>query len=174
MAYDFSKVCALVVDSQPLMLDLINGVLNILGIRTVITRPDGKSGIKAFREFEPDIIIIDWDLDNLDGMEFTRLIRSSKVNPFVPIIFMTAFSSRKRVLEARDSGITEFMAKPFTARALCTRIEEIIERPREFVKTEQFFGPDRRRHRDNNASFDGPNRRQEDAIEIDFVDNDGK
>ena len=165
MPYDFSRVTVLVIDTQPLMLDLIQGVLNLLGIKRVVTRSDGASGLRAFDEFDPDLLIIDWDLKNLDGMEFTRKIRASKKNPFVPVIFMTAFSSRNRVLQARDSGITEFMAKPFTARALCSRIETIIERPRQFVKTESFFGPDRRRKK--GTKFQGKNSRGSDTIEAD-------
>ncbi len=58
---------------------------------------------------------------------------------------MTGFSERRRVFQARDSGVTEFLVKPFNARDLYRRISQIIERPRQFVRSEDFFGPDRRR-----------------------------
>jgi len=167
MAYDFKNITVLVVDSQPALLDLIHGVLHMLGVRKIIIKQDGQSGLEAYQAYRPDLMIIDWDLHNLNGLDFTRAVRNS-TEPFTPIIFMTAFSSQKRVLEARDSGITEFLRKPFTAQSLYKRIEEIIERPRKFVRTEEFFGPDRRRHK--RESFMGDEKREMDPIEIDLID----
>ena len=60
----------------------------------------------------------------------------------------------------RDAGVTEFLVKPFNARDLYRRIVQIIERPRQFVRSEDFFGPDRRRKRESN--YAGPRRREED------------
>ncbi len=168
MSYQFKNITVLVVDSQPAIVELIQGVLHLFGVRNIVTRTDGKSGIKAFKQLAPDLMIIDWDLANLDGIEFTKQIRTGEKNPFVPIIFMTAFSSEKRVMQARDSGITEFLRKPFTAESLYRRIEEIIERPRKFVKAPTFFGPDRRRKR--TGDYKGPNKREVAPIEIDFID----
>lgn len=159
MAYQFKNISVLVVDSQPAIVDLIHGVLNLFGIRNIITRTDGIKGLQAFDEYEPDLLIVDWDLESMDGLELTRRIRANRKNPFTPVIFMTAFSSQKRVSEARDSGITEFLRKPFTAEALYKRIEEIIERPRPFVRAPEFFGPDRRRKRAD--GYTGAEKRRE-------------
>lgn len=169
MSYSFDRITVLIVDSQPAIIELIHGVLHLFGVRRILTRTDGKSGLKAFDQSKPDLLIIDWDLDTLDGLEFTRKIRSSRFNPYAPIIFMTAFSSEKRVRAARDCGVTEFLRKPFTANSLYKRIEEIIERPRKFVRTDEFFGPDRRRRR--NDAYTGPNRRNDPPVDIDFVEN---
>ena len=65
-----------------------------------------------------------------------------------------------RVIEARDAGVTEFLAKPISPKSLYTRVHSIVTRPREFVRTKSYFGPDRRRH---DLDFTGENRRQEDA-----------
>jgi DNA-binding NtrC family response regulator len=70
---------------------------------------------------------------------------------------MTGYSQKKRVIAARDSGITEFLVKPFTAKALYQRIETMIEKPRLFVKSDSYFGPDRRRKRE--GDYGGPERR---------------
>lgn len=168
MAYEFKNITVLVVDSQPAIVELIHGVLHLFGVRRIITRTDGKSGLAAFRQTGPDLLIIDWDLHNLDGLEFTKKIRQGDVNPFAPIIFMTAFSSEKRVTQARDCGVTEFLRKPFTADSLYKRIEEIIERPRKFVKASDFFGPDRRRKR--SGAPKGREKRAYKPIEIDFIE----
>ena len=151
MAYKMQNITVLIVDSQPAMVELIKGVLYLFGVKNILTRTDGEKGFETFIEQNPDLLIVDWDLDSIDGLEFTKNVRNSAVNPFVPIIFMTSLTSEKRVRQARDSGITEFMRKPFTADAMYKRIEEIIERPRQFVRTGEFFGPDRRRKRDPGA-----------------------
>src|SRR5690348_5779042 len=144
MAYKFKEITVLIVDSQPAIVEMISDVLKMFGVRRIITSIDGKSGLKTFEKRIPDILIVDWDLASIDGLMFTKAVRDSKANPYVPIIFMTAFSSEKRVRAARDSGITEFLRKPFTADSLYKRIEAIIERPRPFVRIPEFFGPDRR------------------------------
>lgn len=161
MAYNFREITVLIVDSQPAIVDLIKNVMKMFGVQRVITRTDGKSGLKAFETQAPDIMIVDWDISSIDGLAFTRAVRQSKTNPYTPIIFMTAFSSAKRVFSARDSGITEFLKKPFTAGSLYKRIEAIIERPRTFVRAPEFFGPCRRRRQDLN--FQGSDRRDLDA-----------
>lgn len=111
-----------------------------------------------------------------DGIELIRRIRRDPRSPnkFVPIIMMTGYSHRARVEQARDMGVTEFLVKPFTAKDLYTRIEQLIERPRQFVDAGEgtYFGPDRRRRR--KEEYAGPRRREDEvssgAFEIDMVD----
>ena len=76
---------------------------------------------------------------------------------------MTGFSSKIRVEQARDVGITEFLVKPFTSRDLYSRITQIIEKPRQFVDTGEFFGPDRRRR--HIKDYEGPQKREADQKE---------
>jgi hypothetical protein len=66
---------------------------------------------------------------------------------------------------ARDAGVTEFLAKPITAHTLFSRIAEIVERPRAFVRCDSYFGPDRRRRAIED--YAGPRRRKEDMQEMD-------
>jgi DNA-binding response OmpR family regulator len=98
----------------------------------------------------------------LDGVEFTRMVRNApdSRNPYLPIIMMTGHSERYRVMDARDAGVTEFVAKPLTAKAVLERIHAVIYRPRPFVRTAEYFGPDRRRKDD--PGFAGPWRRSTD------------
>jgi two-component system chemotaxis response regulator CheY len=74
---------------------------------------------------------------------------------------MTGHSEKSRVTEARDAGVTEFVVKPITAKAILVRINAVIFHPRPFVKSEGYFGPDRRRTEARN--FKGPLRRATDA-----------
>jgi response regulator RpfG family c-di-GMP phosphodiesterase len=94
----------------------------------------------------------------LTGIEFTRLLRTSADSPdkFIPVIMTTGYSDRSTVIAARDAGVTEFLAKPITAKALYGRVLEVINNPRPFIRSKTYFGPDRRRR---DEPFDGPERR---------------
>lgn len=59
---------------------------------------------------------------------------------------LSAHSEIERVVTARDSGVNEFLIKPFTASGLFSRIQSVLERPRYFIQTDAYWGPDRRRH----------------------------
>lgn len=164
MSYQFHKISILVVeDSQP-MLELTKNLLLAFGVGKVITAPDGEVGFRKYLENNPDIVLCDWMMKPVDGISLARRIRNDPKtpNPYVPIILMSGFTERRRVFQARDSGITEFLAKPFTARDLYKRIHQIVERPRQFVRSDDFFGPDRRRRTD--LTHRGPFRRESDFM----------
>lgn len=162
MAYQFHSLCILVVeDSQP-MLDITKNLLLVFGVGRVLTASEGETGFQKYKENNPDIVLCDWMMKPMDGISLARRIRTDpkSPNPYVPIILMSGFTERRRIFQARDCGITEFLAKPFTARDLYKRIHQIVERPRQFVRSGYFFGPDRRRHSDR--SHTGPFRREDD------------
>ncbi len=126
---------------------LVRDILFTFGISNIQTASDGSKAYAEMRHFPADIVITDWVMEPLDGIDFTRMIRTApdSPNPFVPIIMLTSHSSLDRVIEARDIGVTEFLAKPVTAKGLYSRIASVIENPRQFVRASEYFGPDRRR-----------------------------
>jgi DNA-binding response OmpR family regulator len=95
-----------------------------------------------------------------DELELTQMIRQpgANPNPYVAIIMLTGHSEKKRVVAARDAGVTEFLAKPISAKALYQRIMNIVVNPRPFIKTRTYFGPDRRRN--VNLNYVGVERRK--------------
>jgi len=156
---NLENVSFLIVDPNAFMRLLVKNVLNVFSAAKFIDATDGADAFKAMLSFAPDIILTEWMMDPLDGLDFTRLVRTGKdsPNPFVPVIMMTAYSEMHRVAEARDSGITEFIAKPLSAKTLVTRVSAVIERPRAFVRSPGYFGPDRRRR---TSDYKGPERRK--------------
>lgn len=153
----------LLIDDNPHMRTIASAVLQSAGIRKVLEAGDGGTGIQMLRDHAVDLAIVDYNMFPLDGVEFTRLVRNSpdSANPYLPIIMMTGHSGKQRVYEARDAGVTEFLAKPITAKAVLDRIQSVIWKPRPFVKTDGYFGPDRRRV--SPPHFRGPYRRATDA-----------
>ncbi|QTC93098.1 response regulator [Brevundimonas goettingensis] len=149
----------LLVDDNPPMRTIASAILQSAGIRKIREVGDGAAALEALREAPVDIAIVDFNMFPLDGVEFTRLVRNSpdSPNPYLPIIMMTGHSERHKVMAARDAGVTEFVVKPITAKAIFDRIQAVIVRPRAFVKADDYFGPDRRRA--NAAGYAGPFRR---------------
>ena len=121
---------------------------------------DGAAGLEAFTNYAPDIVLTDWAMPIFDGLELAQMIRQpgANANPYVPIIMLTGHSEKKRVTAARDAGITEFMAKPISAKGLYQRILNVVANPRPFIQTKTYFGPDRRRN--VNPAYVGPERRK--------------
>ncbi len=175
MVYQFKAVSILVVDDMKPMATLVSSLLKIFGFNNIHVAYDPEDAFSQFCRYKPDIVLTDWLMQPYDGIEFIRKIRRDPRSPnkFVPVIMMTGYSHRARVERARDIGVTEFLVKPFTAKDLYTRIEQLIERPRKFVDAGDgmFFGPDRRRRR--NDDYGGPKRREEEmggVFEVDVPD----
>jgi CheY-like chemotaxis protein len=127
---------------------------------------DGAVGLDAFTHYTPDIVLTDWAMPIFDGLELTQMIRqpNANANPFVPIIMVTGHTEKDRVTAARDAGVTEFLAKPISAKALYERIVNVVANPRPFIKTKTYFGPDRRRN--TNSNYVGPERRKDGPAEV--------
>jgi two-component system chemotaxis response regulator CheY len=171
MPLDLSRLNILVIDDNPHMRTLVREILLGFNVKNVHECRDGSDALDELRQWPADIAIVDWMMEPLDGLDFTRLIRSASdsPNPFLPIIMLTGHTERFRVVEARDAGVTEMLAKPMTANTLYARLKDVIESPRPFIRTATYTGPDRRRRA--TQSYAGPFRRDGDRkpedIEID-------
>jgi CheY-like chemotaxis protein len=137
----------MVIDDNRHMTNLVVEILQALGIRKFKAVSDAAKAFKELQHFSPDVIIVDWNMQPLDGMDFVRLVRTAKdsPNPYVPIIMLSGYTEYLRVTEARDAGVNEYLAKPISAKALYQRFASIIDNPRSFVRTKKYFGPCRRR-----------------------------
>jgi CheY-like chemotaxis protein len=157
---DFHRLRFLVVDDNAHMRRIVRQLLHGFGSREIHEAEDGAAGLEAFSAHNPDILITDWAMPIFDGIELTKTIRQpgANANPYIPIIMLSGHSEKRRVMEARDAGITEFLAKPIAAKALYERILSVVLNPRPFIQTKDYFGPDRRRNVMSN--YAGPERRK--------------
>ncbi len=145
--YSLDNIRVLVLDDNRHMRSLVKSILHALGVKEIREASDAPEAFKELQHFHADIIIADWYMEPLDGLDFVRLVRTAKdsPNPYVPIIMLTGYTEYQRVCEARDAGVNEFLAKPISAKALYMRFASIIDNPRAFIRTKTYFGPDRRR-----------------------------
>lgn len=156
---DFSVVSFLIVDSNPLSADLTRDILMMLGATQIrhIARSD--KVFQAIEESEVDVLITENQMEPISGVNLIKMVRSDPESPdsMMPVIMMPASSEPEFVVAARDAGVSEFVAKPFTVESMYSRMVSAIARPRSFVRTSDYFGPDRRRRQ---VPFKGEDRRR--------------
>ena len=145
MRLDIAKLKFLVVDDNLHMRHIVRGLLLGLGGRTVYEAEDGAGGLEALRTRAPDILIVDCPMPVLDGIELVRMIRRPhfRFNPLIPVIMLTGYPERQRVLQALEAGVDEILCKPISAKALHDRILSVVQHRRAFVQSKDYLGPDR-------------------------------
>lgn len=166
-----SELKVMVVDDHINTRRMIGDVLKAAGVGHVIGARDGIEARDALRQFNPDIIFTDARMPNMDGLELTRFIRRAALkpdprvpNPQVPIVMVSGMRTAREVDGARRTGVNEFVIKPFTPAALISRIQLLQTKPRPFIVSEAYIGPDRRRRLE--LSYSGPLRRDGEAEEM--------
>ena len=152
------KVRILIVDDQSFNRRLLRGILGALGCRRVTEAKSVELAWSSLLLSAPDLVIVDWEMGDVDGLELVRRIRHEEDTPdrFMPIIMLTAHSEMPRIETARDAGVNEFVVKPISVNTLFSRIQAVIEKPRPYIRINNFFGPDRRR---KDMPFEKPDRR---------------
>lgn len=158
--YDLSSLRCLVVDNSTNMRRVTTTALNALGVEITREAADGAEALDALSTFPADLVIVEWAMKPMGGIEFARIIRNTRQspNPYLPLIMLTSYTDPQQIRESRDAGVNEVLAKPISIRALGQHLVEIVERPRPFVRCSTYFGPSRRRELDP-SKYSGPDRR---------------
>ncbi len=157
-----SDLHLLVVDDNAQMRHLLKALLRAGGIHRVSEAETAPDALAIMRAHPIDLVLLDWKMAPIDGLAFARMVRwdSRSPNPYIPILMLTAHTEASRVEAARDAGVTGFVKKPISARLLFERLTSALTDTRMFVRSDDFFGPDRRHAAV--ADYTGPWRRSSD------------
>lgn len=154
---DVTTLNILIVEDNVHFSTLMNSILRALGITNLEEANDGNEALELLGDITPDLVIVDWKMEGMDGVECVRKIRNlPSDNRFVPIIMVTGYTESSLKKQARDAGVNDFLGKPISPQSLLGHIVSVMENPRSFVDVKGYFGPDRRRA---NAEHDGAERR---------------
>lgn len=176
--YSFERFSILVAEDNNYLRSLMAQSLKAIGVGNIRSADHGGDAIDILRmmAIDPskagllsvDIILSNWQMSPVDGLMLLRWVRRHKESPnrFIPFIMVTGYADQDKVAEARDMGVTEILAKPFSVNTLAQRLLQVIDRPRQFVHTPSYFGPDRRRQNQGPASGEDRRYISEDDIEI--------
>ena len=156
----FAKLHALVAESSPHMATLICSMLRHLKLQAAVEAHSSSEAVALLSTRPFGVIMLDDDLQPVDGVTLTRALRSSDDSPnrATPVIMMSSVPDAARIKAARDAGVTEFLRKPFAAAHVETRLVSLLAAPRSFIDIGAYSGPDRRRRR---AGYTGTDRRTE-------------
>jgi len=159
--YRFDRLKVLVVDDNAHMRKLVTTILQAFGVVHIFEADGGQQAWTKLRETNPDVLVLDWVMEGMSGIELVQNIRTDPQtpNPFVPVIMLTGHTHIDHVRHARDAGVNEFIAKPVSVKTMMSRLVSVIEHPRPFVRTSVYFGPCRRRR--GADEYRGPERRAE-------------
>lgn len=146
--YQFKQANILLVDPDRCIAQAIMQNLRVLGFTRVTHVGQAAQALKALENTPVNFMITEWELPDKSGIDLVKEIRASttpSVNRLLPIIMITGRGELPDVRKSRDTGITEFVVKPFSPQTLFSRIEQMVDNPRGFVLSEQYTGPERRR-----------------------------
>lgn len=153
----FTQLDVLVVDPSPHMSTLVVQMLRHLKVGHVQEAASASAALAKLSTRRFAVVIVEDRMAPVDGVELTRTLRNAQSpSRDAAVIMMSSTPDAARIGEARDAGITEFLRKPFAAQHLATRLESIQTRPRDFIETSAYAGPDRRRRE---KPLNGPDRR---------------
>lgn len=140
------------------MAALTAAMLRNLGVRSIVETYDVASTMRALRRESVGLLLIDDGLGPVDPLSLVRELRAdgSAINRHMPVLMTFAGADKRRILAARDAGVTEFLKKPLSANVIGLRLMQALENPRPFVESPVYAGPDRRRR---DSGLNGPERR---------------
>ncbi len=154
---DVTKLNILIVEDNVHFRTLIHSILEALGVHDLEEAHDGGEALEILADSTPDLVILDWKMEGMDGVECVRQIRAlSGPNRFIPIIMVTGYTESSLKKKARDAGVNDFLGKPISPQSLLNRIVSVMETERPFYEADDYFGPDRRR---KDKPHDGKDRR---------------
>lgn len=123
---NYHKLDVLVVDDMSSMRLMIKAVLREMGIESVTQAGDGEKALEILASRTFDLLICDWDMPKMTGLEVLQALRGGDRQPDLPFIMLTANSDRSHVMQAIEGGVSDYLAKPFKPQALVDKIERVL------------------------------------------------
>jgi len=121
-----SAVSVLIVDDQQSMRGICKYILTQLGFTNIIEAKSGRDALGKLEKSNVDLMISDWNMEDIDGLTLLRVIRKHPKTQSMPFIMATGRSDKEQVKEAISSGVNNYIIKPFDASTMKKRIEAVI------------------------------------------------
>ena len=155
---NFEQLKVLYVDPNERAHSVVRTILNAMEIKKCNSLFETDELFKELSRRPPDILITEYKLDDIDGLELIRRIRQDDKAPdhYLPIILLTGHTERRIVAGARDAGVHHVLAKPISIQQFYGAISWLVTNPVPFIQSGEYYGPDRRR---KERPYDGEERR---------------
>ena len=138
-----SELRVLIVDDAPDMLRLLRGMLSSLGITRIEDARDGREALMMVRRFHPTFLVVDWEMEPMDGYTLVHHLRGTKSGPDakVPVIMMSTNAEPARIMAARKLGVSHFILKPVVPARLADRMQWALDHPIDYVEVDEQWVP---------------------------------
>ncbi len=125
MGYD-KNMTVLVVDDFSTMRRINKNILKELGFKNILEADDGTTALEVLKSNKVDLIISDWNMPKMTGLEFLKKVRASEEYKDIPFLMVTAEAQKENIIEAVKAKVSNYIVKPFTAQVLSEKIEKIF------------------------------------------------
>lgn len=123
---DKSKFCIMTVDDFFSMRRIIMTQLRDMGFENVVEADSGVTALKMLETHKVDLIISDWNMPKMTGIELLRAVRANPAYKHLPFFMVTAESDKENVVEAVRAGVTNYILKPFTPDKFRAKFEQVL------------------------------------------------
>jgi two-component system chemotaxis response regulator CheY len=142
----YSNLSVIIVDDVLAMRAILRALLRNLGIQNVVEASDGAEALEVLRTKVKNLVITDFSMAPMNGIELTRELRKPKsLNAFVPVLMVSGHNERSKISEAAEAGVSAFLLKPVTPKALADKLHILMAHQIQPVRSTTYCGPDRRR-----------------------------
>jgi len=120
------SMTVLVVDDFATMRRILKNIFRQLGFENIIEADDGTTALEALKKNKIDLIVSDWNMPKMTGLELLKTVRASDENKDIPFLMVTAEAQKQNVLDAVQAGVSNYVVKPFTAEQISDKLEKIF------------------------------------------------
>ncbi len=117
----------LIVDDYATMRKILRNILRKLGYSLFIEADDGVTALEQLKKQKIDMIVCDWNMPRMSGLELLKIVRSSNEYKEIPFIMVTAEAQKKNVIDAVKAGVSNYIVKPFTEEQIAQKLEKVFE-----------------------------------------------
>ena len=116
----------LIVDDFATMRKILKNILKQIGFKNISEADDGKSALRVLKKESFDLILSDWNMPEISGLELLNSVRSDSKLKNIPFVMVTAEAQKDNILEAVKSGVNSYIVKPFTAETVGEKINKVF------------------------------------------------
>lgn len=121
-----TSIKILIVDDFATMRRILKNILKQLGFKNLVEADDGTTAWEVLEGQRIDLIISDWNMPKMTGLELLKKVRASDAYKKTPFLMVTAEAQKQNVIEAVQAGVSNYVVKPFTAEAISDKLEKIL------------------------------------------------
>lgn len=121
-----TNIKVLVVDDFATMRRIVKNILTQLGYKNVIEADDGSTALEIIKKEKIDLIISDWNMPKMTGLDFLKAVRANAETSAIPFIMVTAEAQQDNIIMAVKAKVSQYIVKPFTAETLSEKITKVF------------------------------------------------